>query len=163
MLNATLFILLGLVLLIAWLLIIQKLLKISIADKSVINQATGAFLAFAIIGSMFQIYTVINMLLDTLVIMERMNETQITLKIAKVTVNLTVLNVLLFGGSFYGSHLLSSILFGKRIAQHELGNNHLSYALIRGILLLGLVIFFVMIFEPFFNYFLPILNISNIR
>ncbi|MEI6697020.1 MAG: hypothetical protein WCO13_13250 [Bacteroidota bacterium] len=68
------------------------------------------------------------------------------------------LNILWFVIWLSISNVLSIILIGKRNVSKEMENNNISYFLIRGVILIGIIISFLTLYESLLRAFLPTIN-----
>lgn len=139
--------------------ILLNKMKFSSENEGKTKLSYGIWLTLLIISYSINSTKTIEVLVETFDTSIKLNVENLYFTLFQITSIFIGLNVVWFIVWYYLSDLFSILLIGKRQALKELQNDNISYFLLRGAILFGLILSFIPIFESLLRIFIPTFNV----
>jgi len=134
-------------------------LKFSSENEGKTKLSFGVWVTLLIVVYSINSTKTIEVLVETFDTMSKLNLDNQHLTLFQTSAIFIGLNIVWFIVWYYLSNLLSILLIGKRHALKELENDNISYFLVRGAILFGLILCFISIYESLLRIFIPTFNV----
>jgi hypothetical protein len=139
-------------------LLLQKFKFITESDNKT-KVSYGLWLAVLIITYSVNSTKTIGLLVEAFDTISKLNVGNLYLQMFQTSAIFIGLNIVWFIVWYFFSDLLLMIVLGKRHIIKELENDNISYFLVRGAILFGIVLSFLSVYETLLRVFLPTINV----